>query len=107
MLQCNEMASGASSETITEQLPCCQKVPVPPSSSANTYSAVISTDGHVQISTVAYPPSHAPLWALLIASPKFEDVANIKSTFPPENFSPPSDVYAVSQLASRAPPSLI
>jgi hypothetical protein len=86
-------------------MPCCHKVPLPQSQSTNAHSAVLSTDGHIQISSVAYPPLHAPLWALLIVSANYD--VDVKAVFPPENFFPPPTVYAVSRLAGRAPPSLI
>lgn len=108
MLQCNKMASGVSLEAHNAgQMPCCEKVPIPPSSSINTYSAVISTDGHANLLSVEFPVSHAPLWALLIAAPDFNCDAAVKSTFPLENFSSPPSAEAATPLRGRAPPSLI
>ena len=101
MLHCSEMNPNVD----MQQMPCCHKIPLPKSQSSNTHSAVLSTDGHIQISSVAYPSSHAPLWALMIVSADYD--VDVKAVFPPENFSPPSVVHAVSQLAGRAPPSLI
>lgn len=100
-LHCSEMSPSVD----MQQMPCCHKIPLPQSQTSTTYSAVLSTDGHVQIASVATPPSHAPLWALLIVSADYD--VDVKAVFPPEKFFPPPVVYAASQLAGRAPPSLI
>ncbi len=102
LLHCSEMNPDAAE---MQQMPCCHKIPLPQSQSSHSHYAVLSTDGHLPIPSVAYPPSHAPLWALLIVSTDLD--VDVKVVFPPKNFSPPSVVYAVSQLAGRAPPSLI
>lgn len=107
-MQCDEMNSdGAPDSGDTQQMPCCYDVPVPQSSSTDSHFAVISTDGHINLSTVAFPSSHAPLWALLIASPDFNCDVDVKSTFPLENFSSPTSATTAAPLHGRAPPSLI
>jgi hypothetical protein len=107
-LQCREMALDVSSiASDQQQMPCCSKIPVPQTPSTSSHSGIISTDGHINVLAIAFPNSHAPLWALLIAAPKFEDVANVKSTFPLKNFSSPPSAEAASPLPGRAPPSLI
>jgi hypothetical protein len=107
-LQCSEIYSGISPGAANmQEMPCCHKIPVPQTQSTNSQSAVISTDGHINLSTISFPPSHAPLWALLIASPNFEEDGDVKSTFPLENFSSPPSAEAASPLLGRAPPSLI
>lgn len=106
MVNCSEMHSDVLSGTSdVQQMPCCNKIPLPSSSSSETHSAVLSTDGHLQILEVAYPPPYTPLWTLPIKAPGYG--VDIKSAFFPETFSPPPTIYVTSQLYGRAPPFLI
>jgi hypothetical protein len=107
-LHCSAMNLGALPDSPNmQQMPCCHKIPVPSSLSSHSNFGVISTDGHLNLLTASFPCSHAPLWALLIALPNVNCEGDVKSTFSLENFSPPPAIYPVSQLADRAPPSLI
>lgn len=106
-LHCSEMSSGVLSGVASQQMPCCQKIPVPRPASTTTHPAVFRTDGHVKILIIAFSNPHAPLWALLNASPNFICDASVKPVFPAGNFSPPPSTEAPSSLLGRAPPSLI
>jgi hypothetical protein len=104
LLNCSGNSGTVPDDADMQQMPCCQKVPIPQSSSSNTQLVALSKDSHLQILSIAYPHPHAPLWALI--TPVRDDV-DVTVAFPIDNFSHPPAVHAVSPLHGRAPPSLI
>jgi hypothetical protein len=103
-LHCNMNAPDVAG---AQQMPCCQKIPIPPTPSQDNHLAFCCLDGNIDLFLVSFPKPYAPLWALVIASPKFPRSAFGTTTFYLHKFSHPPSLIAYSTVPGRAPPFLV
>lgn len=100
-LRCNMDMAGA------PQMPCCQKIPVPATPSADHHSAFCCLDGSADLLILSFPQPHTPLWGLVIAPPGFTPGVLRATRFYRFRFFYPPSANADAPASGRAPPFLV